>query len=128
MGRVFFDAAGAEPFVGRTMAFAVLSLSQVAHAFNVRSEQSVFRVGIFKNKKLVLAALACIALQVGVILLPPLSAVFRTTQLDALQWGIVIALALIPIAVVELEKLIFRVINAVFSSKSKRKQNGIDRI
>ena len=128
VGRVFFDAAGAEPFVGRTMAFAVLSLSQVAHAFNVRSEQSVFRVGIFKNKKLVLAALACIALQVGVILLPPLSAVFRTTQLDALQWGIVIALALIPIAVVELEKLIFRVINAVFSSKSKRKQNGIDRI
>ena len=53
---------GTEPLIGRTMAFAVLSLSQVAHAFNMRSEHSIFHIGVFKNRKLVIAALACIAL------------------------------------------------------------------
>ena len=37
---------------GQTMAFMVLSLSQVIQAFNMRSERSLFKIGIFTNKKL----------------------------------------------------------------------------
>ena len=37
IGRLFFDAVPANPVLGRTMAFAVLSLAQVAHTFNMRS-------------------------------------------------------------------------------------------
>ena len=101
------------------MSFAVLSLSQVAHAFNMRSEHSIFHIGVFKNRKLAIAALACIALQASVILIPPLSAVFKTAHLGILQWAIVIGLALVPIVVVEIEKLLFRMIRALFQPKEK---------
>ena len=40
LGRAFFDENPAEPVVGRTMAFCVLSLSQLVHSFNMRSESS----------------------------------------------------------------------------------------
>lgn len=67
IGRVFFDFPGAEPVTGRTMAFAVLSLSQLAHTFNMRSQQSVFKLSPFSNPKLLWAALVCIVLQISVI-------------------------------------------------------------
>ena len=46
LGRVFFDENPAEPVVGRTMAFCVLSLSQLVHSFNMRSEHSVLKMGL----------------------------------------------------------------------------------
>ena len=104
VGRAFFDADPSSPLIGRTMAFAVLSLSQVVHTFNMRSESSVFRAGLFANPKLVLAAAACIFLQASVIVFPPLAAVFRTAVLTGSQWMVVTALSLTPLAVVELEK------------------------
>ena len=55
LGRVFFDVDPANPTVGRTMAFCVLSLSQLVHSFNMRSEHSVLKLGLFSNRKLVAA-------------------------------------------------------------------------
>ncbi len=107
IGRVYFDLDPAVPIVGRTMAFAVLSLSQLVHAFNMRSEKSLFRVGFFRNKSLVLAAAACTLLQLSVIVVPPLSVVFKTRMLTGIQWMIVLIMALIPLVLVELEKNIF---------------------
>ncbi len=104
IGRVFFDVDPASPFIGRTMSFAVLSLSQVVHTFNMRSETSVFRAGLFANPKLVLAAVACVFLQAAVIAIPPLAAVFKTAVLTGKQWAVVAALSLTPLAVVEAEK------------------------
>ncbi len=48
---------------GRTMAFAVLSISQLVHAFNMRSEHSVFKAGIFKNPYLVLSLISGLILR-----------------------------------------------------------------
>ena len=107
IGRAFFDPDPASPLVGRTMAFAVLSLAQVAHTFNMRSEGSIF-CGRHKGSRLLPAALACAALQCAVILFPPLSGLFKTVPLSGAQWGVVALLALTPIAVVELEKLLAR--------------------
>lgn len=104
IGRVFFDVDPASPFIGRTMAFAVLSLSQVVHTFNMRSDRSVFRAGLFANPKLILAAIACVCLQAAVIAVPPLAAVFKTAVLTGRQWGVVAVLSLMPLAVVEAEK------------------------
>lgn len=103
-GRYFFDLNPASPDIGRTMAFAVLSLSQVVHTFNMRSEQSVFRSGFFANPKLVLAAVACTFLQVAVIVFRPIASVFRTVELSPAQWLAVAIFSLIPLAVVEAEK------------------------
>ena len=86
------------------MAFAVLSLSQLVHAFNVRSERSLFTMGLFSNTKMLLSFVVCLGLQVSVISIPVLSTVFKTACLSGPQWLTVAALSLAPLVVVELEK------------------------
>ena len=90
--------------VAQTMAFCVLCFSQLVHAFNIRSEQSIFKVGIFSNKTMNFAFVICALLQVLVIALPPLAQLFKTTPLDTVQWFVVISMSLVPLLLVELEK------------------------
>ncbi len=108
IGRVFYDADPASPVVGRTMAFAVLSLSQIVHTFNMRSERSVFAKNIPQNPKLILAAFVCVFLQAAVIVIRPLGVVFKTAALTGRQWLTVTLLSLMPLLVVELEKAFAR--------------------
>ena len=103
IGRIFFDT-GQEPIVGRTMTFAVLSLSQLVHAFNLKSSLSLFKTGISGNMKLVGAFLLGLIMQVSVITVPALNSVFRTVPLSLSQWLIVAALSLSPLILVELSK------------------------
>ena len=107
IGRVFFDADPAQPVVGRTMAFCVLSLSQLVHSFNMRSQRSVLKLGIFSNRKLTAACLFCAALMVSVVVFPPLSNLFQTAALTGFQWLLVAALSLCPLLAVEGEKLLW---------------------
>lgn len=107
IGRAFFDYDPAAPAIGRTMAFCVLSLSQLVHSFNMRSEHSVLKLGLLSNRKLVVACGFCAILMVSVVLFPPLSSLFQTTALTALQWLVVAALSLCPLLVVEGEKLLW---------------------
>ncbi|MFR6277589.1 MAG: cation transporting ATPase C-terminal domain-containing protein [Acutalibacter sp.] len=93
--------------MGRTMAFCVLSLSQLVHSFNMRSEHSVLKLGLFSNRKLVAACGLCAFLMVSVVLFPPLAALFKTTALTLPQWLLVAALSLCPLLVVEGEKLLW---------------------
>ena len=88
------------------MAFAVLSLSQLVHSFNMRSQRSVLEQGLFGNGKLNTACSICAFLMVSVIVFPPLSAVFRTAMLTPLQWAVVGGLSLCPLVIVEGEKLL----------------------
>lgn len=106
LGRIYFDVDPANPIVGRTMAFTVLSLSQLVHSFNMRSEHSVLKLGLFSNEKLVAACGLCTFLMVSVVLFPPLASLFQTTALTAFQWMIVVVLSLCPLLVVEGEKLL----------------------
>ncbi len=89
---------------GRTMAFAVLSISQLVHAFNMRSEHSVFRAGLFKNPYLVLSLIAGLMLEVSVISIPKLAVIFGVVPLGFIGWGIVAALSIMPLVIVELQK------------------------
>lgn len=92
------------PEVGRTMAFAVLSLSQLFHSFNMRSEHSLFKVGLLSNKKLLLSFFICTFMQVVVISYRPLAEIFKVVPLNNIQWLIVFVLASLPILIVELQK------------------------
>ena len=88
-----------------TMAFATLTLCQLFHAFDVRSErQSLFHIGVCSNKAMNRAFLAGAAMQLAVLCLPPLQAVFGTVPMTASQWACVLALAAAPVAVCELSK------------------------
>lgn len=89
---------------GRTMCFAVLSLSQLVHSLNMRSNHSLFKIGFFTNKKLLFSVLLCIALQCAVVTVPALQLVFHTISLTTLQWVLVAVLSLLPVPLVELEK------------------------
>ena len=89
--------------VGRTMAFAVLSLSQLVHAFNMRSEGSVMK-NLLSNKYLDLSFVIGVILEVAVISVPAFAPLFGVTALTAVQWTIVAALALTPLVVVETQK------------------------
>lgn len=105
IGRVFFDVSKT-PIIGRTMAFAVLSLSQLFHSFNVRSEKSLLKIDILSNMKLVYSFFLGIILQVAVISVPALAVIFRTANLNFVQWLIVALLSASPILVVECEKML----------------------
>ena len=56
--------------VGRTMAFVALSMLELVHSFNVRSEDSIFKIGFFKNKYLLGAFVIGTILQVVVVTVP----------------------------------------------------------
>ena len=87
------------------MAFATLTLSQLFHAFNVRSEdESVFAMGITSNPAMNRAFLIGLALQLAVLLLPPLQGVFCVVPLSWRQWLGVLGLAVAPIPICEVVK------------------------
>ena len=50
--------------IARTMAFVTLGLIEMVHSFNIRSEESIFKCGLFKNKYLVLAFVLGLIMQV----------------------------------------------------------------
>ena len=89
-----------------TMAFAVLSLSQLVHAFNMRTEGSIFGIHILSNKYLCVSFVIGAALQAAVIGIPAFASVFSAAPLDAVQWMTVIGLSLFPIVFVEFEKAV----------------------
>ncbi len=91
---------------GRTMAFAVLSISQLVHAFNMRSEHSVLNAGLFKNPYLVLSLIAGLALEISVISIPKLAAAFGVMPLGFAGWSLVALLSLMPLVIVELQKFV----------------------
>ena len=106
IGHVYFDQEDGYA-VGRTMAFAVLSLSQLVHAFNMRGEGSLGKLPFCSNKWLLMAFVVGTTLQCVVIMMPPLAGVFQVVPLNGEQWLLTAALALAPLPLVELEKAIW---------------------
>ena len=92
----------------RTMAFTVLSLSQLFHVYNVRSKESLFRIGFFTNHRLNIAFIICFIMQIGVIMIPITAKIFSVIPLDLRQWAVVFGLSATPILAVELQKWINR--------------------
>ena len=89
---------------GRTMAFMVLGFSQLTHAFNMRSDHSLFRLGFFTNRYLNLAVLASLALSAVVLFVPAVANIFGLAILPAWLYLIGLALSLAPVAVLEAAK------------------------
>ncbi len=103
IGHVYFDLEG-QYTIGRTMAFGVLSMSQLVHAFNMRAAYSLSHVRLGSNHWLLMAFAVGVLLQVSVMTLPPLAVLFGTAALNTQQWVLTIALTVAPLPLVELEK------------------------
>jgi P-type Ca2+ transporter type 2C len=78
----------------RTMAFCTIVGFQWFNALNSRSNhRSVFKLGFFSNRWLMIGIPVGIALQLLVIYTPLLQDLFHTVPLNASQWGIIIGVA-----------------------------------
>ncbi len=86
----------------RVLAFSTSILAQSVHAFNLRSTRySLFTVGLFGNRFLLLAFLAVILGNLGVVYIPFLQPVFATLPLTLADWAIVVGLGFLPLLVVQ---------------------------
>ncbi|SNX55204.1 calcium-translocating P-type ATPase, SERCA-type [Thermoanaerobacterium sp. RBIITD] len=90
----------------RTMAFTVLTLSQLSQAMNVRSNKSIFKIGLFRNKYMILALVVSIILQL-IVILTPLNTIFNIKNVNLYDWDIIILLSLAPLIIMEIIKPIF---------------------
>jgi len=106
IGCAFFDEKDSIA-IGRTISFSVLSISQLVHAFNMRTEKSIFSINIFENKYLIGALILGIIFQVSVIEIPFLSQIFKVVPLTPVHWLVVLVLCIMPIIIVETEKLVW---------------------
>ena len=90
--------------VGRTMAFVSMGLLELVHSFNIKSEQSIFKIGILENKFLIGSFILGTIIQTAVVLVPSFAEIFKLVPLNQTQWIITIIISLLPIPIMELQK------------------------
>ena len=92
--------------VGRTMAFLTLGILELVHSFNIKSEESIFKIGVLENKYLVGALVLGVILQVIVVVVSPLAQVFSLVPLTGIQWLYTVLIAIATIPIVEIQKAV----------------------
>ena len=90
--------------VGRTMAFLSLGILELAHSFNIKGEESIFKTGLFENRYLVGAFVLGTLLQVVVVVISPLAQIFDVVPLNSVQWLMTVIISILPVVIVELQK------------------------
>ena len=92
----------------RTITFASMVVFEWFRAFNARSdEHTVFSLGIFRNRWLVLSVFGALLLQIAVIYVPFLQVAFSTVPLGIDKWGIAVLAGGSLFAVDEIRKVFF---------------------
>lgn len=92
--------------VGRTMAFISLGVLELVHSFNIKSEKSIFKTKLFENKFLIGSFILGVFLQTIVAIVPAFAVIFKLVPLTKMQWLITLAISILPIPIVELQKRI----------------------
>jgi len=109
LGVYAWALARTTPAEARTLAFATLAFTQLAHSFNVRSTHaSLFQIGWFSNRPLLLAVLASAALQVAVLAIPFLAPFFDVVPLTGWDLELLLLAVVTPWVAVELYKAAYR--------------------
>lgn len=102
--------------VGRTMAFVALGMLELVHSLNVKSDESIFKVGIFENKYLVASIILGTILTILVVTVPVFADVFKLQALTPIQWLYTMAISIMPIIIIEAQKKL----NEVKFGKTRR--------
>ncbi|CAN5739865.1 calcium-transporting P-type ATPase, PMR1-type [soil metagenome] len=93
----------------RAIAFSLLALSPLFHAFNCRSASaSLFSLRPLVSKGLVLAVAVSAGIHLVALLVPSLRPVFRTYAMSGYEWGVLLALSFSIVPVIELLKFLQR--------------------
>ncbi|WP_342574606.1 cation-translocating P-type ATPase [Solibacillus sp. FSL K6-1781] len=89
--------------VATTMAFATLCLSRLLHGFNCRSEESIFKIGIFSN----LAVWIAFLLGFTILNFVLINGLFEVANLTSNQYLMIYGLSLVPLVIIQVRKLFF---------------------
>lgn len=91
---------------GRTLCFMILALSQVFQAYNMRSNKSLFKIGIFTNTMLNKAAIVSFVLVSVVLFIPPIATIFGLVTMPVNHYLLGLTLSMSPILFIEILKAI----------------------
>lgn len=89
---------------GRAMAFVSLSMLELIHSFNIKSEESIFKAGTKRNPYLIGSFILGAILQIGVVSISNVAYIFECVPLNGTQWLIVVGISICPIIIMELQK------------------------
>jgi Ca2+-transporting ATPase len=93
---------------GMTMAFLTMSMAEIFHSFNMRSQRgSIFKIK-YQNVFLIGAMVGSLLLTSAVIYIPALSVAFGFAEISAVEYITALALAFSVIPIVEVVKLVQR--------------------
>ncbi len=93
----------------RTVTFTVMVVAQLVHAFNCRSERwSLFQVGLWTNRPLLLACSFSLVIQVAVLTVPTVAPIFKVVPVPIEDWLLMGAMGLLPFLIMEASKLLRR--------------------
>ena len=95
--------------IGQTMAFLTLSTTQLFHAYNVKSNHSVFSPKSYKNSFMNFAFILGFVLQVCVVYIPGIRDIFEFYPIPFQYLLITIGLSLIMVVIMEVVKLVNRI-------------------
>lgn len=92
-----------------TMAYVTLGLIQLVHAYNVKSVyQSVFQVGLFKNRLFNWSIPIAFVLLMSTVVVPGFNSFFHVAHLSLTQWGVVVVGSVMTLVIVEIVKAVQR--------------------
>ena len=92
--------------VGRSMAFVAIGVLELVHSLNIKSEESIFKSGLFENKYLILSFIIGVFIQTIVVIVPVFANIFKLVPLNLTQWIITLIISILPIPIMELQKKI----------------------
>ena len=88
---------------GQTMAFIILSMSQIVQALNMRTDRSLFRTNPFSNRTMNLAVVTSVLLT-ALLVFTPVGYLFGLVTLPAHLYLIALILLLLPLPIQEICK------------------------
>jgi Ca2+-transporting ATPase len=92
----------------RTLAFCTMVSFELFRGLNARSdEETIFKIGFFSNRWLLLALGVAVMLQLAAVYLPFMQAAFRTTTPTPEMWAIAVGAGFSLFAAEELRKVFF---------------------
>jgi Ca2+-transporting ATPase len=102
-----------------TVTQAAIVISQVFNGFAVRTERvSVFKIGLFSNRFLILAELLGVGILSCISYVPAMQNLFGTAPLRLLDWGMLASFGVVLFVAEELRKLVVRRLDLKKSTKS----------
>lgn len=105
----------------QTMAFITLSISQLFHSLNLRSNhKSLFEVGLFTNKFLLASIFIGIGIQVAIVHIPLFNGIFEINALTLKDWLFILTLSLLPVIFNELWKAGKRIFHVPLERNSQK--------